>query len=59
MSISVEMCRYARTCHGIGCSTVLEHLAFCGWSSGFVCIEKCEARLRKSLFNHQRFVYNV
>jgi len=41
MLISVEMCRYARTCHGNGCFTVLEHLAFCGCSFGFVCTKKC------------------
>jgi len=51
----VKMCRYAHTCHGSGCSTVLGHSAFCGSPSGCVCTKKHVARLRSSSFSHQRF----
>jgi len=51
----VEICRFVRTCHGSGCSTVSEHLVFCGFSHGCVCTEKYGVHLRRSLFSHQRF----
>jgi len=55
---SVEMCRFAHTCHGNGCSTVSEHLVFCGLFAGCVSIEKYGAHLRRSSFSHQRLRQN-